>query len=146
MAKLPQCDRCLYCAHDYHLVCAAHPNGPEANVCPDFIADPALEGKHFVDFLGLQQQTEENNKLSHIEAFNAEYSDQQWQPEGVFFVNGELVINEERSFYNGQEIVQPEQHWTQEEMLQLIDEHPIFTGRCPSCEMPFPRFEKPPVH
>jgi hypothetical protein len=81
---------------------------------------------------------------------------QQWQPEGARFVNGELVSDrdkdsgaspwEHRSFYNGEEIIQPQQRWTREEQLDLLDYHPIFTGRCPQCECPFPRYEKPPVH
>ncbi len=58
MTKLPECDRCLYCARDYHLVCAVHPTGVERDACPDFVTDPELEGKRFEDFLGLQEQTE----------------------------------------------------------------------------------------
>lgn len=38
--------------------------------------------------------------------------------------------------YNGEFILQPEQHLSQVEQLELLDRHPLFTGRCPECEMP----------
>jgi hypothetical protein len=37
------------------------------------------------------------------------------------------------SYYNGQMIVQPRQRWKQEEQLQLLAVHPLFSGRCPEC-------------
>jgi hypothetical protein len=40
------------------------------------------------------------------------------------------------SYYNGELIVQPEFRFTQVEQLRLLDWHPLFTGRCPECEMP----------
>ncbi len=56
----------------------------------------------------------------------------QWEPEGAT--------------YNGELILQGEQRRTREEQLTLLDTHPLFTGRCPACEVPFPRYETPPVH
>jgi len=70
MPRLPECERCLYSAHDYRLVCAVHPTGVESDTCPDFVTDPRvesdtrsdfvtdpeLEGKLFDDFLGLPEQ------------------------------------------------------------------------------------------
>lgn len=60
MPKLQECVsgacrrlRCLFCAHDYHIVCAIHPGGPGGDSCIDFRPNPELEGKHFRDFLGL---------------------------------------------------------------------------------------------
>jgi len=58
MPKLPTCNRCLYCAHDHHLVCAVHPTGPVGAICPDFALAPELEGKQFRDFLGLEPELE----------------------------------------------------------------------------------------
>lgn len=152
MPKLPLCDRCLLCAHDYHVVCAVHPSGPEGDSCLDFRPDPDLEGKHFVDFLGLGEQPRDDESYSN--PFDLDPDEEQWEPEGARFINGELVIErvseaqgqEERSFYNGEEIIQPRQRWTPEEQLQLLDWHPMFTGRCPHCERPFPKSDKPPVH
>lgn len=140
--KLPECDRCLLCAHEPFVVCAVHPFGPEGDSCLDFRADPELESKRFVDFLGLQQQGDE----PYSNPFDLEPNEELWEPEGAKFVNGELVIEHERSFYNGEEIIQPQQRWTREEQLNLLDWHPMFTGRCPHCERPFPKYEKPPVH
>jgi hypothetical protein len=57
MPKIRDCDRCLYNARDYHLVCAPHPSGPPGNTCPDFEVDRELAGKHFIDFLELQRQS-----------------------------------------------------------------------------------------
>lgn len=151
MPKIPLCDRCLLCAHDYHLVCAVHPDGPFGNTCLDFRPDPQLEGKHFVDFLGLGEQPDDE---TYSNPFDLDPEQEQWEPERTSFVSGDFVIEcvneayeqEERSFYNGEEIIQPQQLWTREEILELLDSHPLFTNRCPNCEMPFPRFEKPPIH
>ena len=38
------------------------------------------------------------------------------------------------SYYNGELIVQPAQIWSQLQQLELLDWHPLFTGRCPECE------------
>jgi hypothetical protein len=149
MQKLPFGDRCLLCAHDPFLVCAVHPAGPEGDNCLDFRPDLDLENR-FEDFLGLERQigAEMEDDETLIE--------EQWQPEGARFVNGELIIErdndsgaslrEHRSFYNGEEIIQPQQRWTREEQLELLDYHPMFTGRCPQCERTFPRYDRPPVH
>ncbi|MBE9092398.1 hypothetical protein IQ252_00145 [Tychonema sp. LEGE 07203] len=56
-----------------------------------------------------------------------------WEPEGASYYNGELIL-------------QPRQRWTLEQQLELLDTHPLFTGRCPRCEHPFPKYEIPPVH
>jgi hypothetical protein len=118
--KLPDCDRCMFYAHDYHIICAIHPSGTESDKCLDFRADPELEGKCFVDFLGLQSQQQR-------------LDEELWEPEGVKFVNGELVVERDRCFYNGEEIIQPRQRWTRDEQLWLLDNHPLFTGVCPEC-------------
>jgi len=59
--------------------------------------------------------------------------DELWEPEGASYYNGELIL-------------QPRQRWTPEEQLELLDTHPLFTGLCPQCEHPFPKYERPPVH
>jgi hypothetical protein len=38
--------------------------------------------------------------------------------------------------YNDEFILQPQQSLSQSEQLALLDWHPLFTGRCPECEMP----------
>ena len=63
---------------------------------------------------------------------NAE-PDELWEPEGASYYNGELIL-------------QPRQRWAPEQQLDLLDTHPLFTGRCPRCERPFPQYETPPVH
>lgn len=96
MPKLPECDKCIYCAHDYNLVCALHPVGVEDSYCSDFSLAPKREDKGFEDFLelltsvGREEEPDENL----------------WYPEGARFLNRELVMNRYRSFYNGEEIVQ----------------------------------------
>jgi len=59
--------------------------------------------------------------------------DELWEPEGASYYNGELIL-------------QPRQRCTPEQQLELLDTHPLFTGRCPRCEHPFPKYEIPPVH
>ncbi|MEH1799970.1 MAG: hypothetical protein V7L13_12550 [Nostoc sp.] len=134
MSKLLECNRCLFYAHNPQLVCAVHPTGPSGNTCLDFRDDPELETKQFVDFLGIGE-TDDNP-----------YNDnnQQWEPEGARYVNGELTI--ERTFYNGELIVQPQARWTPEQQLELIDWHPMFTGRCPRCSAEFDRDWSARVH
>ncbi|MEZ2224708.1 MAG: hypothetical protein ACBR50_00320 [Microcoleus sp.] len=58
----------------------------------------------------------------------------------------ELWEPENASYYNGELILQPRQRWTPEQQLELLDTHPLFTGRCPQCEMTYPKYETPPVH
>ncbi|MEG3883557.1 hypothetical protein QT971_05005 [Microcoleus sp. herbarium19] len=60
-------------------------------------------------------------------------SEELWEPEGASYYNGELIL-------------QPRQYRTPEELLQLVDTHPLFIGRCPRCEHPFPKYEISPVH
>jgi hypothetical protein len=33
-----------------------------------------------------------------------------------------------------------------QQQLELLDTHPLFTGRCPRCEMTYPQYETPAVH
>ncbi len=117
MPKIPDCDRCLYNARDFNLLCAVNPAGPTGDTCADFELDPELEGRQFVDFLGLQWQAEM----------------EQWEPEGAGFYNGELIL-------------QPRRRRTQEEQLQLLEVHPLFTGRCPECAATIERDYSARVH
>ncbi|MCP6761903.1 MAG: hypothetical protein NHB32_24850 [Fischerella sp. CENA71] len=115
MPKIKMCDRCLFYSYDYLIVCAVHPTGPDDDTCLDFRPDPELEGKQFMDFLGIGGSDDQ----------------ELWEPQGARYVDGELVV--ERVTYNGEEIIQPPQRWTREEQLYLLDNHPLFTGKCPAC-------------
>jgi hypothetical protein len=114
MAKLPECDRCRFYAHNPHLICTIFPNGPADDHCPHFCPDPEIEPEEL------------------------------WAPQGTKFIDGELVIDE-RSFYDGVEIIQPVNYLTPQEKLELLDTHPYFTGRCPQCKMPYSD-DAAPVH
>lgn len=131
MVKLPQCDRCLLCAHEPLIVCAVHPSGPTGDTCLDFRPNPQLEDNRFVDFLGLEAQQQDNEPFSN--PFDLEPDEVLWEPEGASYYAGELIL-------------QPQQRWTQEEQLALLDTHPMFTGKCPACSQQFPKYEKPPIH
>jgi hypothetical protein len=129
MPKIPLCNRCLYCAHDPHLVCALYPNGPNEDSCNDFTPNPELEDKRFTNFLNIPTTSEGTEE-------------EQWEPEGARYSGGELIIQREDippylTYYNGEEIVQPRQRWTTQQQLQLLDWHPMFTGKCPSCGASF---------
>jgi hypothetical protein len=50
------------------------------------------------------------------------------------------------SYYNGELVVQPRQRWTRDEQLQLLEVHPLFTGRCPACSAEFERDYRVIVH
>lgn len=56
-----------------------------------------------------------------------------WQPEGASYYGDDLVL-------------EPTQRLTQAQRLELLDSHPLFTGRCPNCEMPLLQTEPPRVH
>ena len=60
-------------------------------------------------------------------------SEELWEPEGASYYNGELIL-------------QPRQRWTREEQLELLDSHPLFTGKCPKCSYRFPPDNPPKVH
>ena len=60
-----------------------------------------------------------NSCLDFREDPNAE-PEELWEPEGAAYYNGELIL-------------QPPQRWTREEQLWLLDNHPMFTGKCPQC-------------
>lgn len=45
-------------------------------------------------------------------------------------------MSESDGTYDGQKIRQPLQRLTRQEMLSILDTHPLFTGRCPCCEIP----------
>ena len=120
MHAIPKCSKCRFYAHDYHLVCVPHPNGPGGDTCLDFEPDPALESRHFVDFLGLHRQT------------NPEPGNNLWERETA-------------SYYNGQLILQPRHRWM-DEQIHLLSTHPMLTGRCPACGAEFERDYRAVVH
>lgn len=143
--KLPDCDRCLLYANEPFLICAVHPAGPPGDTCLDFRPDQDAQNRRFEDFLGLASRAGEGMEDSEMpieNPFDLDLDEEQWEPEGARFVNGALIIEydsgaspwEHRSFYNGEEIIQPRfTRWTREEMLELLDWHPMFTGICPQC-------------
>lgn len=135
MPKIPKCDRCCYYAHDYHLVCVPHPDGPESDSCSDFTPNPDLEGKWVKDFLSLQWQQRENTGAEEpfSNPFDLGPDEELWQPEGAAYYAGELIV-------------QPRQHLTPEEQLWLLDNHPLFTGKCPQCGYQFDRDYTARVH
>ncbi|NJM67638.1 MAG: hypothetical protein HC851_19185 [Acaryochloris sp. RU_4_1] len=49
------------------------------------------------------------------------------------------------AFYNGDPIAPITNHLTPEQKLELLDSHPIFTGRCPNCERPIRETTPPRV-
>lgn len=124
--------RCLFCAHDYHIVCAIHPAGPRGDSCIDFRPNPELEGKRVFDFLGLQLQQPDSEPQSNPHDYLND-EEELWQPEFACYYNGELIL-------------QPQQRWSREEMQEMLDIHPIFTSKCPQCNSEFDRDYTARVH
>jgi hypothetical protein len=89
MPKIPDCESCLYYANDSHLVCAVYPDGQNSDSCPDFQANPDLETRKFVDFLGLLQQIESDRNCNEPSGnpFALNPDEEQWQPEGASYAN-----------------------------------------------------------
>ena len=55
-----------------------------------------------------------------------------WSPKGYSFYDGELVKNPSK--------------YTQAEQLEILDNHPYFTGICPNCNHQFDPDNPPLVH
>ncbi|MBD1835402.1 hypothetical protein H6F61_22630 [Cyanobacteria bacterium FACHB-472] len=67
-----------------------------------------------------------------------------WEPKGAKYIHDKLEL--EQPTYDGEPVPMPRQRFTPEEKLELLDYHPMFTGRCPYCEMPFDMKKPPSVH
>ena len=50
------------------------------------------------------------------------------------------------SYYNGELIKQPRKRLSKEEMLYLIDTHPVFTNTCPKCNYEFKNQDSPKTY
>lgn len=95
------------------------PKIPECNRCLLYAHDPhivcafhpgGVEGDRCFDF-----RKDPNAQVEEL-----------WQPEGATYYNGELIL-------------QPRPRWTQEQQLELLDWHPLFTGKCPKCGAEYER-------
>ena len=95
------------------------PKIPDCNHCQFFAHNP-----HLVCSIHPSGPSG-NSCLDFREDPNAE-PEELWEPEGATYYNGELIL-------------QPPQRWTREQQLWLIDNHPLFTGKCPSCGYVFSR-------
>lgn len=56
-----------------------------------------------------------------------------WEPEGASYYGGELILNRPS-------------RWTPDEQLELLDTHPLFTGRCPECGWQFSQVATQLIH
>ena len=106
--KLPECDRCWFNSGSPYLCCSVHPTGVQSDRCPDFREDAAAADQHR-EFMALEWVADGGKGL--------------WEPDGASYYGNELVIT-------------PEQRWNWEQKEAMLDWHPLFTGRCPHCEMP----------
>lgn len=52
MPKIRECHRCLFYAHNPHLVCTVHPDGVDDDSCLDFCEDPNAEVELWEPALG----------------------------------------------------------------------------------------------
>ena len=58
--------------------------------------------------------------------------EEQWSPSGYSWYGDELIPNKPSRY-------------TSEEQLEILDNHPFFTGVCPECRHKFDK-DNPPVH
>ncbi len=107
----PQCQFCEFHTHNPYLRCTVHPTGLAADECHDFAATAPRSRQRRIAPQGEQLGTAQPSE-----------AEEQWQPEGAAYYNGDLVL-------------QPRQR-TLTAQLGLLDTHPLFTGRCPNCEIP----------
>lgn len=59
--------------------------------------------------------------------------EEQWQPEGYSWYGNELIANRPSRY-------------TPEQQLEILDNHPFFTGVCPQCGYEFDKDNPPAVH
>jgi len=72
---------------------------------------------------------------------------QHWQEFlGLDWVREGTVSSEEGGSYGGEMIRCHPFRFSDAERLELLDYHPLFTGRCPECEMPIQQLDAPLVH
>ncbi|MBD2002753.1 MULTISPECIES: hypothetical protein [Cyanophyceae] len=67
-----------------------------------------------------------------------------WAQKGTRFVDNDPVL--EQPIYDSRPGSMPWQRFTPESKLELLDYYPMFTGRCPCCEIPFEMKKPPLVH
>lgn len=85
-----------------------------------------VEGDHCPDFrLAIRAHLITDDPLA--------WSGEAWQPERASYYDGELILD-------------PVQRLSLEQRLELLDVHPLFTGRCPNCEMPVPQAVPGQIH
>ena len=104
------CQSCHFFTSSSYLSCAIHPEGVMGDRCLDWRPIP---------------QNDEDIRF---------YSpDEQWEPEGASYYNGELILP-------------PRRHLSPLEQEYLLDTHPLFTGHCPQCGAAMPMTDPPPLH
>ena len=129
--KTVQCDRCQFYSDSLYLRCALHPTGQLGGNCLDFREDPTAHQSQ-AEFLSLVWVTGEEFRDVPIDASPFE-DGFQWEPEGASYYAGELIID----------VVQ---RFNREQKLELLDQHPMFTGRCPECESVIARSSPAQTH
>lgn len=65
---------------------------------------------------------------------------------GLNWVEGEEWEPEGASYYAGELIIDAVQRFTRQQQRELLDWHPLFTGRCPHCERAIALSCPPQVH
>ena len=73
-----------------------------------------VEGNYCVDFRAASIEVVVPDDLS-------DWCGDRWQPQGASYYGDELIL-------------EPLQRRSLEQRLELLDSHPLFTGRCPQCE------------
>ncbi|MBD1851020.1 hypothetical protein H6F87_13520 [Cyanobacteria bacterium FACHB-502] len=106
----PQCRFCEFYTHSLYLRCTLHPLGLESEDCLDFVAIAPRSRQRRIAPKGEGLGTAQTSEV-----------EEQWQLVGAAYYKGELVLQARRR--------------TLTEQLELLDTHPLFTGRCPNCEL-----------
>ena len=117
---LPQCNRCQFQTNNALLRCTVHPGGVEWDNCLDFQIDPTALQRH-EKFLALNWVVGEEFEGTFVANNPFSSEEEQWEPE-------------EASYYAGELIIDAVQRFTRAQKLEMLDQHPLVTGRCPECE------------
>lgn len=111
---------------------------PECDRCLNYHANDYLrcavhlsgfEGEHCPDFREDSQAEQRQAQFLKLDWV----AEEEWQPERASYYSGKLIIN-------------PVQQFTRQQQLELLDHHPMFTGRCPECEQTIAVTDPPQSH
>ena len=102
------------------------PKIPECDCCLFYSPSPYL-------VCGVHPEGVEGDSCIDFRPDPKKEPEEKWSPQGYSWYGDELIANRPSRY-------------SQTEHLEILDTHPLFTGRCPECGYEFERENPPRVH